>query len=105
MIASSLLIDEDRAWLVSLRTRNEECQYAVAVFGLDALSIDLHRHRERPVERSDEALSPVDTDSIRVGDALLAGNTDGVVLGLNFEVSLVDAGHLENGDQIIALLE
>ena len=69
------------------------------------LGIDLHRHGQGAIERSGQPLAAVEAHLLRIGKLLLPGNADGVVLGLDFQVGLVDARELYDGDQVVALLE
>jgi hypothetical protein len=90
MFALDGSIDADAARLVALGAWDEERQHAIAIFGLDAVGIDLDRHREGAIERSGRPLTPMQAYLLGIREGLLAGDTDGVVLGLDLQVGFVD---------------
>jgi hypothetical protein len=66
------LVDADAAWLVALGPGDKERQNTIAVLGLDALSIDLDRHGQGPIEGSGQPLTPVQAYLFGVSNVLLA---------------------------------
>ena len=85
--------------------RDEERENAIAVFGLDALGIDLDRHGQRAIEGSRQPLTAMQAYLLGIGDVLLAGDADRLVLGLDLKVGFIDARQLDDCDQVVALLE
>ena len=99
------LVDGDQARLVALGAGDQERKNAIAVLGLDGFGIDLHRHGQGAIERPEQPFAAMQAYLFRISKLLLPGNADGVVLGLDFEVGLVDARQLDYGDQVVPLLE
>jgi hypothetical protein len=70
-----------------------------------AVGIDLDWHGQGSIEGPRQPLAPMQADLLGIGEVLLAGNADRVVLGLDLKVGFVDACQLDDCDQIVALLE
>src|ERR1043166_6904171 len=51
-------VDADAAGLVAFGPRDEERKNAIAIFGLDAVGIDLDRHGQGAIEGSGQPLTP-----------------------------------------------
>src|ERR1700747_3843057 len=83
MAGSSLEFDAAR--LVALGSRQEQREEPIAIFRLDAIRIDLEGGGERAIEVARHALAPMDAHVVRIIDALLAGDADGVGLGLDLQ--------------------
>src|SRR5581483_7075310 len=99
------LADLDRTRLVGLGARDEQSKDPVAIFGLDAVGLYTYRHRHGAIEHAGYALAAMDARLLAVADRLLAADADGVLLGLDLQVALVDARQFDNGDEVIVLLE
>src|ERR1700722_3638977 len=92
----------DRLRLVALGARQEQSQDAVAVFGLDAVRVDLDGHCHGPVEATGESLAAMQRRLLRVGDRSFAGQSDGAALHLQVEVGLLHPWKLGDDDEVIA---
>jgi len=93
------------AGLVGFGPWDEKGEDAVAVLGLDPIGVDLHWHRQGAVKRAREAFAPMEANTVRVCERLLSRDSDRPVLDLDFQITLVDTWNLQNGDEIVALLE
>ncbi len=72
---------------------------------LDTIGIDVHGHRQRAVEKPRPALPAMHAYAFRIVNAFPSGNANDAVLRLNVEIVFADPWHLENDNQIVALLE
>src|SRR5512132_1302913 len=78
-------LDLDAVRLVAVGSRQEQREEPIAIFRLDAIRIDLDGKRERAIELAGHALAPMDAHVVRIIDALFAGDTDRVGLGLDLQ--------------------
>src|SRR5579863_3153386 len=95
----------DRLRLVALGSRQEQSQYAIAVFGLDAVGIDLNRHRHGPIKPPGKPLPAMQRRLFRVADRLLARQSDGAAFHLHIEARLLHPRKLGDDDEVVALSE
>src|SRR5271165_1068189 len=93
----------DRLRLVALGARQEQSQDAVAVFGLDAIRVDLDGHCHRPVEPAGKTLAAMQRRLLRIADRSFAGQSDGAALHLHIEVGLLHPRQLGNNDEGVSL--
>src|SRR5205814_1755649 len=104
-LMSRFSLDLDAVRLVALGSGQEQGEQAVAVLGLDAIRIDLDRQRQRPIELAGDAFPAMHAHAVGVVDALPARDADGVGLGLDLQVVLVDARQFHQGQDVVTLLE
>jgi hypothetical protein len=83
----------------------EDRQNAIAGLRLDPIGIDLDRERDRAVEVSRDPLAPMQADLFAVVDRLFPRDAQGIALGFELDVALVDARQFHHGDKIMTLLE
>src|SRR5579883_844396 len=102
MDASSALRNPDGPGLVVLGARQEQGEDAVAILGLHALGIDLHRQGNRAVEAAGRALGAMEAALLAVIDRLGARDTDGPSPDLDVQIVLPQAWHLGDDDDIVA---
>src|SRR5580704_12645680 len=76
----------DRFRLLALGAGQEQSQDPVAIFGLDAVRIDLDRHGHGTVEPAREPLTAMHRGLLRIGDRLDAGEAQRAALHLHVEV-------------------
>src|SRR5580704_1139776 len=105
ILRCSLLPDLDCSGFVAFRPRYEKSENAVAIFGLNHIGVDLDRHRKRAIEDPEDAFAPVDARRLVIGDGLATRDADRVLLRLDVQVLLVDAGQFDDRDKIISFLE
>ena len=70
----------------------EQCQYAVTVFSLDLIGIELDWDSDGPIKASGNSFAAVDARFLAVFDRLLARNSDPVALDLDIDVIALDTG-------------
>src|SRR4029077_18895215 len=85
--------------------RQIQGENSVRVLGLDATWLEPNRKRQGAIEFANDALTSMHAHAVREGDDLLATNTNGVLFGLDLQIVLVDAGQLDDGKKILALLK
>jgi hypothetical protein len=79
--------------LVALGPGQEQGEKAIPILGLDAIWIDFDRQRQRAVEFAGDTFPSMHAGFVGVANVLLAGNADGICLGLDLQIVLVDAGN------------
>src|SRR6185437_3980446 len=67
--------------------------------------VDLHGNDQGAVENPRKTLPPMEAHLLRTVDRLPTGDTDGVFLGLDIQVFFVHSRQLDNGDEVVTLLE
>src|ERR1043166_9017524 len=105
VVSPCTLLDLDRARLLALRAWNEQREYAVAVFRLDAIRLNLDWDGEGAIEDARHALAPVHARAFAVVDRLPTRDADGVFLRLHLQIGFVDAREFDHRNEIVALLE
>src|ERR1700722_18591063 len=81
--AAFISCDLDRLRLVALGARQEQSQDAVAVFGLDAVRVDLDGHCHGPVEATGASLAAMQRRLLRIANRSFARQSDGAALHLH----------------------
>jgi hypothetical protein len=69
------------------------------------IRIELDRQRQRAIELARDTFAAMHAGFLGVANVLLAGNADGICFGLYLEVAFVDAGQLDDRQDIVALLK
>src|SRR5574337_471433 len=92
----------DRSGLVTLGARQEEREDSIAVLRLDAVGVDLDRHRHRAIEPPREPLAAMHRGLLGIGYRFHPGEPQGAALHLHDEIVPFDARDFGNDDKVVA---
>src|ERR1700749_3867058 len=95
----------DRLRLVAFGPPQKQSEDSLTVFGLDAVGIDLDRHRHRPVEPAGQALAAMQRRLLRIADCFPAGQSNGAAFHLHVEIRLLHPRKLRDDYEVVALAE
>jgi hypothetical protein len=98
-------VDRNRPRLIALDARQIQSEDPIRVLGLDAAWIEPDRKRQGAIEFANDAFTSMHAHTVGEDDDFLARNTNGVLLGLDLQIVLVDARQLDDGEKILALLK